>query len=1496
MKRSYLFLAGMMALSALPAGAESQAPDLTFFAVMNQSQEWTSTGAANMKYAVYSLTPGQENYFSRLSSVGTAKMADAGVYVDGKYYTQVVPINSTYFNYTTTFSVFDTDTWKSKVVNSFGTNSTCVAYDMTMDYISGRVYAVGTDTYMGSERQLKTVDLSTGEMTRVGALGAQIFAVAADGLGQLWGVGTPLGISVPVSLYRIDKNTGAATVATKLDVNLYTASSASLTFDLRTGRLYLAGATYTENEHYERTWLYGLFELDTTTGHAELVQTFEWSEVLAGLSLKDCHPQAPQAVTDLSFAFNSGSTTQGHVECTLPVLAYDGSRLSGTLRVEVMVDGTPAHSIEGLTPGSSFVSPAMNLSRGSSHAVKLYCYSGTRKSLPADISVFAGTDTPAAPEALEVSVSESGDAIHISWDDAKSVNGGFIAADRLLYDVTLMPDQKVIASDLKATEMDYQFSERSMNIAQIRVAAKIDGAKSEDAISDIFVAGTPWPVPYLETFNYTSDIYWPLTAIDANHDELSDFGLRWYLDPQNKAAWYYATPTLAHWNADDWIITPTVALDTDKVYSLQFDTYGYMGGVNTLEVTLGSQPVPEKMTHVITRREYDTHGLSAMQPLNIETYFVPQAGDARIGFHNVSNNSDHMFLDNIYLTYYGPLTIPGEVTDFKAEGVKRGVKLTFNAPTLSAGGDRLQALTEVKIYRSTIDSDPIATIASPTPGQAIEFTDEVTGAGVHTYYAVAANAYGRGLVASVTIDTKADVPRAVASFTVTPRNGWTDALLEWTYPASMTGVNGGALAESDITYDIYRTLDNVTTQVAEGVSGNSFFDNTCQAAMPEGKRQVYVSYRIQPRTNGGEGASTRSDNILMGLSYPLPFRESWSRQRQQNFTWTSTGCSSGSSWVINSDVAFDPRAVCQDADYGQLSFSGARTGSSIGEYISPRIDVSTFANPTLTFYLYRSSDTNTQGSVLRIGFITDNGKPEVLSTEYPVYGSETGWEQYTVVIPEKFAKSSRLGIVLHGYTGGYKGQIHIDNLEVTGQLPEKEVKAERIIGGERCLIGQRNTYDVEVANIGTAAVGAMSVEFYADDALVGTEQLSELAAGETALVPFVITPGLDNVERPMQLRAVLQCAEDGSADNNVVESTVALYAPMLPYVTEISAVSAPDASSTIITWEEATRYPHAETVTDDFDSYTPFAITGFGQWTTVDVDGQVTARIGLGSGVLEWEHAGEPQAFIVFNPALCGAGAVIKPRSGSQCLVSFANRTTNDDWLISPQLSGDAQTISFYAKCAYTTDLNERFEVWASTTTPDLDEFVRVSGDAPVIVSSYNQWTRYSYSLPEGAKFFAIHCVSSMQTGLMIDDVVYSPMHEPLDLWGFNVYRDGQKITPSEVGDYSYVDRDVVNGATYTYAVSAVYETGESICSPLAEVTIHEHSGLAETAADATIDIHAAPGAISITAPRGLPLSVTGVDGRLLYSLTSAGHHLLPVTPGIYVVKASTTIAKLLIK
>lgn len=91
----------------------------------------------------------------------------------------------------------------------------------------------------------------------------------------------------------------------------------------------------------------------------------------------------------------------------------------------------------------------------------------------------------------------------------------------------------------------------------------------------------------------------------------------------------------------------------------------------------------------------------------------------------------------------------------------------------------------------------------------------------------------------------------------------------------------------------------------------------------------------------------------------------------------------------------------------------------------------------------------------------------------------------------------------------------------------------------------------------------------------------------------------------------------------------------------------------------------------------------------------------------------------------------------------------NDDWAISPELSGNAQTITFWAS-SLDPEFLETFQVLYSSTNKETASFTQIGED-------YNTtgWKEYSVELPAGAKYFAIRCITWDSGMFMIDDVTY---------------------------------------------------------------------------------------------------------------------------------------------
>ena len=166
------------------------------------------------------------------------------------------------------------------------------------------------------------------------------------------------------------------------------------------------------------------------------------------------------------------------------------------------------------------------------------------------------------------------------------------------------------------------------------------------------------------------------------------------------------------------------------------------------------------------------------------------------------------------------------------------------------------------------------------------------------------------------------------------------------------------------------------------------------------------------------------------------------------------------------------------------------------------------------------------------------------------------------------------------------------------------------------------------------------------------------------------------------------------------------------------------------------------------------------------------------------------------------------------------------NWLVSPELPGKAQTISLWEK-AYKGDNNETYSVYYSTTGFNRADFQLIA-DAHVVPTD---WTKAEYNLPEGAKYFAIVASSKDGFATLIDDVTFLPdssAAQQLTLVGYNIYRDGVKVNSTPVQGNQFTD--TVGGGQYTYTVTAVYDKGESRFSNAAKAEVASGIETAETA------------------------------------------------------------------
>lgn len=1442
---------------------------VTFFGTMERNNTWTDS----QKVGFYSFkSDGAADAFTSHHIYSSNRLVTGGgAYYDGYFYYINGIETSIKENISNTFNKVDVRTWQTVKMSGHNAPTLTDAYAMAYDYSTSTMYAYCPDRDEGGYR-IRTVNLETGEFTDVAKVDEPLFipAIAFSAEGEMYGVAHSSSQSNS-NLYKIDKNTGKSTLIGDIG---YMVSSiiAGAAFDYRTGKLYWNSMCYTVNQYQERTYTSYLMEIDITTGKATPVKTFLNGEAFSTLFFKDCHPKAPEAVSGVTVKYAEGSNNQVTLDFDVPSRHYDRTTLSGEVKVEIYVDGTLNQTLTGLAAGSRGSSNSITLADGS-HEVTFYCYDTLgRKSVSADVNVWGGLDVPGKVGDLTVSATPRGDTATVTWTaPTGSKSGGNYDADGITYKVVRRPEGTTVAEGLTETTFT-DTPTRRMMLSQYEVYAVTKDGSSDAAYTSPILIGAAVKPPYLETFD-SQTMFNTFTLIDVNGSSHYE-GDRWMWYGDNREAIYWLDYSTYPNPADAWIITPVIDLTADNVYRLSFSTRGYSTGdffEYTLSAHVGDLPTVEGQKREIMR-VVNEH---SKENVNYYGFFTADEGDCRIGFHLRSPGTDHRGLDNIRVAYYGPSTIPAEPELVSKAVVDGAVKLTIKAPSVDTRGREISSLTNVRLFRNG-SVLPISNVTEGVaPGATLVLNDANPVFGINEYIITASSDKGQGLELKVSVDTKAPAPVAVESVSVRTLNNDRDVEISWAYPEGCPSQSGEVLDPSELSYSIYRNVGGLRSLVAQDVHGNSFTDKLVTELFPN-ERQKYVDYYVAATTTGGV-AEEKSARVLVGQAYELPLEES-EFYNLNTSPWLSTPTTA---WSPGTN-GYEPKATPFVGTTLMRCYGNGGTQS----WVSPRLNLSSLANQKLSFRLFCQNSALAAAAGIEIGIVYDvDGVQQPVKTISPFYSckDEDGWKLIEVDLSE-YSSYSRASIAFLARSAR-DFWVYIDDIRVTGDRLANDLSLESLTGPLQAVRGRDNIYNATVRNCGTEAM-AGKVTFAVDGEEVDSKDVN-IAAGESTTVECIWMPELNGPEVSVEMVAAVASAEDQNPYNDKVSMQIGTVYPNVPYVNDLVAVPSSDGLGVQLTWGEASTYPGAEAVRDDFESYDDFTISDFGQWTMVDKDGAKT-MMGMNNGMYSytWENCGTEQAFIVFNAAKVGVADIASAYSGAKCLISFSAATENDDWLISPQLLGLSQTISFYARAMLSYYSPETYEIWISRSGRDIEDFTLLAEES----LTNDSWLRKSYDLPDGARYFAIRCTSQQKWALMIDDIEYIPAQPAVNLYGYNVYRNGENIADC-IGETEFLDPEVDATADLTYHVSAVYDDGESIFSNPAVINLSGADGVAQ----GTLCVKASDGRITIEGAEGM-VSIYTVDGRMMYNFRATGSDSIAVVPGVYIVYANNNSYKLLVK
>lgn len=413
-------------------------------------------------------------------------------------------------------------------------------------------------------------------------------------------------------------------------------------------------------------------------------------------------------------------------------------------------------------------------------------------------------------------------------------------------------------------------------------------------------------------------------------------------------------------------------------------------------------------------------------------------------------------------------------------------------------------------------------------------------------------------------------------------------------------------------------------------------------------------------------------------------------------------------------------------------------------------------------------------------------------------------------------------IGFHAISDIWTDRIAIDNLSITEYAPPVDCDLSiRLLTPTHVDVDEPFQVQALVTNLGAKSVNGYVVTIKLDNEEIAAFSEQDLMPNETKT--FTV-PQLFGIMSPMKGHYAAQVSCDGDQDlaNNATPvSLVHVRKPATLPSLEIEAEALEGGN--YITWQAPDLDRHPKRVNENFEnanSWTPYP----DGWSIIDQDGGLAGSLSdpySGASIMlpNWEKGVDPSTWQVFDSGDTGvydfkANYRLVAHSGDKYMASIWNYSgeENDDWLISPRLSGTAQTIRFYAKASSNT---QSLRVLYSLDGKDAEDFIDIPGAARGQVEGEGQWTLVdNVELPDGTTYFAIRHTGCQNSMLMIDDVSFTDFGAPqgLRIKGYRIYRDGELLDTT--ADNEYFDDDCIG--THSYAVAVDYgDQGISAASNL---------------------------------------------------------------------------------
>ncbi len=965
--------------------------------------------------------------------------------------------------------------------------------------------------------------------------------------------------------------------------------------------------------------------------------------------------------------------------------------------------------------------------------------------------------------------------------------------------------------------------------------------------------------PFTETFTEYSSL-----SCFSRHDMNND-RTQWDYYPYSSANSMLRIYNNELHNNDDWLISYPIWLKGGYYYDISFRIGGSGNSPQEISAYYGFAPTPGSMTTELLPRTAFTGGASSQYGY-AGALMVKEDGFYYFGFHATSplfgDAMCWMTFDDFQIGQGLSFAAPGKARSLTItpdfEGANEGI-VTVKAPVLSINNDTITDLTKIDLYR---DNKIIHTFTEVSPGGEYIFKDVDMKTGSHKYKVICFNTAGQGLPLETTQYMGINKPGAPGNVFAAETANPGEVMISWDAPKEDNAGNP-------------QNLNGVTYQV-RAYHDRAFLDHTidCDATnvmskdWEAGDPQTLVYYAAYAKNQLGLSTTAGYSNILpLGPAYEGFYHENIFNGKP---TYTYGQRSRlGGQWVVMTNSQF-PDVLPPDGNGMFLmrgTYKNAASDLVTGRIVLPE-------DPVLEFFYLSIDPKSANYMTVSVDDGSGNGFEEVANI--PNNEGTMKWNKVSIPLNKYAGKTVQLQI-----TGVIQNFIYLflDDIRVYNSY-DNNMAIMQITGPKRAMAGDNATIHFAVENMGKKDAGKWTVNLLRNGQVVKTKEMTKtLKPGESHAMSFVDKLGTGMGDTIAYTVRVDMESDMNEADNTSRPINITITDAGLPEPLNLTGEALEEKGATLQWTAPDPQHLNTEPVTEDFEAFPSWETEYFGRWYTADLDGAMQGGI---SGIFLDGIQQQKGSFFLFDvgdPRFAEVVDAYATNSGVKMMASMYNAygEKNDDWLISPRLNGQEQTITFYARSAIQS-APENFEFYYSKTDRYPDNFIKVGAKSYISA----KWTKNTFTVPEGTRYFAVRHVSQDKFMLMLDDFTFIPAkYEITDatLAGYTVYRDGMPLNDTPITATTYTDLDVPGGP-HIYRITAVYDRGESAPSNQLDITTNAVSGLYGD--NAGVQVH--NGHIIITGASGIMVSVVRPDGTAVYSGPGADYIDLAADKGIYIV------------